>query len=56
MGQVDDPDAVVDPRLRLHGVDNMRIVDASVMPTIPSAPTNLSCLMIAERAATWMCA
>jgi choline dehydrogenase len=56
MGQVGDPDAVVDPRLRLHGVDNMRIVDASVMPTIPSAPTNLSCLMIAERAATWMCA
>jgi choline dehydrogenase len=32
----------------------LRVVDASVMPSIPSAPTNLSCIMLAERVAEWM--
>lgn len=48
MGTADDPDAVVDATCRLHGTDNVWVVDASVMPTIPAAPTNLSCIMLAE--------
>ena len=46
-----DPRAVVDERLRLKGIDQLRIVDASVMPTMPSANTNAATLMIAEKAA-----
>jgi choline dehydrogenase len=48
-----DPDGgdVVDGRLRVHGVDGLHVVDASVMPTIPRAPTNLSSIALAERAA-----
>jgi choline dehydrogenase-like flavoprotein len=42
---------VVDGELRVHGVDGLRVVDASVMPEIPSANTNVPTLMIAERAA-----
>lgn len=41
--------AVVDPRLRVRGLDGLRIVDASVMPTIPSANTNAAALMIGEK-------
>lgn len=51
MGPASDPDAVVDAQLRVHGIDNLRIVDASIMPTIPSANTNAATLMIAEKAA-----
>ena len=51
MGRPDDPDAVVDAACRVHGVGNLRVVDASVMPSIPSANTNLPTLMIAEKAA-----
>ena len=46
-----DPLSVVDPALRVHGVDALRIVDASVMPTIVSGNTNAPVVMIAERAA-----
>jgi choline dehydrogenase len=51
MGRVDDPGTVVDSRLRVLGVDGLRVVDASVMPTITSGNTNSPTLMIAERAA-----
>jgi len=51
MGGRPDDGAVVDTRLRVHGVAGLRIADASVMPTIPSGNTNSPTLMIAERAA-----
>ena len=51
MGPDTDPFAVVDSRLRCRGVPGLRIVDASVMPTITSGNTNSPTLMIAERAA-----
>jgi choline dehydrogenase-like flavoprotein len=49
MGSASDPDAVVDQSGRVHGVAGLRVVDASIMPTIPRANTHLSCVMIAER-------
>jgi choline dehydrogenase len=54
MGPAADPNAVVDHRLRVHGVDGLRVVDASVMPTITSGNTNSPTLMVAERAAGWI--
>jgi choline dehydrogenase len=54
MGPASDPLAVVDARLRVHGVQDLRVVDASVMPTITSGNTNAPTLMIAERAAQWI--
>ena len=46
-----DPMAVVDPELRMHGLKGLRVVDASVMPLMPSANTNAAVLMIVEKAA-----
>jgi choline dehydrogenase len=46
-----DADAVVDPHLRVHGVEGLRVIDASVMPTIASANTNAAPLLIGERGA-----
>ncbi len=51
MGAATDPLAVVDDQLRVHGLGNLRVADASVMPMIPSANTYAATLMIAEKAA-----
>lgn len=51
MGREDDPAAVTDPHLRVHGVAALRVADASVMPVIPNAPLNATVLAIAEKAA-----
>ncbi len=51
MGVAGDPGAVVDARLRVHGIENLRVADASVMPDDPSGNTNVPTIMIGEKAA-----
>jgi 5-(hydroxymethyl)furfural/furfural oxidase len=54
MGAADDPLAVTDPAGRVHGMEGLRVVDASIMPAIPRANTNLPTIMLAEKiAAEW---
>lgn len=49
MGPAWDPEAVVDPRLRVYGIKGLRVIDASIMPTISSGNTNAPVIMIGER-------
>jgi choline dehydrogenase len=51
MGPATDPTAVVDDQLRVHGMQGLRVADASIMPTMPSANTYATTMMIAEKAA-----
>ena len=54
MGLASDPMAVVDQYCRVHGLDNLRVVDASVMPDVTRANTHATTIMIAERVADWI--
>lgn len=54
MGDADDPMAVVDQHLAVHGAKNLWIADASVMPSVPTGLTNLASYMIGERLADWL--
>ena len=51
-----DPMAVVDDRLRVHGIEGLRIADGSIMPTLVSGNTNAACIMIGEKASEMMLA
>ena len=51
-----DAAAVVDPRLRVHGIDGLRVADASIMPTVTTGNTNAPSIMIGERAAEFLLA
>jgi choline dehydrogenase len=51
-----DADAVVDPELRVHGIDGLRVADASIMPAVTSGNTNAPSVMIGERVADFFSA
>lgn len=50
MGPASDPTAVVSPRLLVHGIQRLRVVDASIIPRIPASHTHAPVVMIAEKA------
>ena len=56
MGLTSDPLAVTDARLRVLGIEGLRVIDASVMPTITSGNTNSPTMMIAEKGAAMVLA
>jgi 5-(hydroxymethyl)furfural/furfural oxidase len=49
MGAPDDPHAVTDPGGRVYGVAGLRVADASIMPSVPCANTNIPSIMIGEK-------
>ena len=49
MGPDEDPDAVVDPRLRVRGVNGLRVIDASIIPVIPRGNVKAAVVMIGEK-------
>jgi len=49
MGTASDRNAVVDPAGRVHGVSGLRVIDASIMPTVPRGNTNIPTIMVAEK-------
>jgi choline dehydrogenase len=51
MGQDGADWAVVDQRGKVHGLEGLHVIDASIMPTIPAVPTNMTTIMLAERCA-----
>jgi choline dehydrogenase len=51
MGPASEPQAVVDPELRVRGVQGLRVADASIMPEVVNAATHAACVMIGEKAA-----
>jgi choline dehydrogenase len=54
MGPTSDPEAVVGADLRVHGLDNLYVADASIMPTVTHANTNITTIMIGERLADFV--
>jgi choline dehydrogenase len=54
MGASTDPLAVVDARLRVYGVQRLRVADASIFPTLPGVNPNLTCMMVGERCADFL--
>ena len=54
MGPDSDPTAVVDGRGKVYGVDNLYIADASIMPVVPRANTNIPALVVGERISSWL--
>ena len=54
MGPAGDAMAVVDARGSVHGVEGLSVVDASIMPIVPAANTNIPTIMVAERCAAWL--
>jgi choline dehydrogenase-like flavoprotein len=54
LGPASDKSAVVDQYCRVHGLENIRVADASVMPNVVRANTNSTTIMIGERVADWI--
>ena len=54
MAPQSDPSAVVDARGKVYGVDNLYVADASIMPVVPRANTNIPALVVGERIAAWL--